>query len=240
MLNIIDIAIVIIILFGAVIGFKRGFTKQLVSAIGFILVVVLAFNLKNSVSVLLYQNLPFFSFKGIFQGVTVLNIALYEFIAFLVVLAILMVILRLILMATGLLETVFNLTIILGIISKFLGAIVGAVEYFVIVFICLYALTIPIFNFDMVQNSKYKDKILNNTSVLSKYVDKSVVVLEEFRDLKDKYKDNTNPNQFNLEALDLFLKYNVISIASVDKLIEKNKLQIDNVESVLQKYRKDD
>lgn len=237
MLNIIDIGIVIIILFGAIIGFKRGFTKQLVRTIGFILVVIVAFNLKNVVSGLLYQNLPFFSFGGIFKGVTVLNIVLYELIAFLVVMALLMIILRLILFATGMLETVLNFTIVFGLLSKILGAIVGAVEYFVIAFIVLYILTIPLFTFNMVNDSKLKDKILNSTPVLSTFVGKTVKVLEEFGTLKDKYQDNTDPNQFNLESLDLFLKYKVIGIKSVDKLIEKRKLRIDNVESVLENYR---
>lgn len=240
MFNIIDIGIVIIILFGAVIGFKRGFTKQLVRAIGFILVVLIAFNLKNVVSGFLYQNLPFFNFMGIFKGVTVLNIFLYELIAFLAVMAILMIILRLILFATGMLETVLNFTIVFGLLSKILGAVVGAIEYFVIAFIVLYILMIPLFNFDMVNESKLKDKILNSTPLLSNFVGKTVDVLEEFGTLKDKYEDKTDPNQFNLESLDLFLKYKVIGIESVDKLIDKNKLRIDNVESVLVKYRKGD
>lgn len=240
MLNIIDIGIVIIILFGAIIGFKRGFTKQLVRAVGFILVVILAFNLKNSVSGLLYQNLPFFNFGGIFKGVTVLNIVLYELIAFLVVLALLMIILRLILFATGMLEMVLNFTIVFGFLSKILGAIVGAIEYFVIAFIVLYVLTLPFFNIQMVEDSKLKNKILNSTPILSGFVDKTITVLDEFSTLKDKYKTNADPNQFNLESLDLFLKYKVIGIDSVDKLIEKDKLRIDNVDSVLQKYRKGD
>ena len=32
-MNVIDIGIIIIILFGAVLGFKRGFTKELVKAL---------------------------------------------------------------------------------------------------------------------------------------------------------------------------------------------------------------
>ena len=51
MLNIIDAIVILVILFGAVMGFKHGFTKQLVSFIGLILIIFLAFKLK-----ILYQN----------------------------------------------------------------------------------------------------------------------------------------------------------------------------------------
>ena len=42
-MNIIDIGIILFILSGAIIGLKRGFTKQLVSSIGCILIVILSF-----------------------------------------------------------------------------------------------------------------------------------------------------------------------------------------------------
>ena len=104
-MNIIDIGIVIFILFGAVIGFKRGFTKQLIKTVGSILVIIIAFKLKNPVSKILYQTLPFFKFAGVFKGVTTLNILLYEFIAFLLVVSVLGILLRVLLLASSIFET---------------------------------------------------------------------------------------------------------------------------------------
>ena len=82
-MNILDIGIIIFILFGAVLGLKRGFTKELVEAIGFIVVIVLAYFLKNPLSVLMYEFLPFFSF-GLLKNVEIFNILIYEVIAFLI------------------------------------------------------------------------------------------------------------------------------------------------------------
>ena len=63
-------------------------------------------------------------------------------------------------------------------------------------------------------------------------------VIEEFTSIKDKYNDNnSNAEEFNKEVLDLFLKYDVVKVESIDKLIEKDKLQINNVEEILMKYR---
>lgn len=237
-MNIVDLIIIIFVLFGAVLGFKRGFTKSLVSALGFIATIVLAFLLKNPVSVMLYGNLPFFKFGGVLKGVTVLNIALYEILAFIIVLAILGIVLKVLMLATSIFEKVLNATIILGIPSKILGAVVGLIEFFVIAFAALYALSLPVFNLDILNESKLKDKILNNTPVLSSFVDGSMKVVDEFTSIKDKYNDNnSNAEEFNKEVLDLFLKYEVVKVESIDKLVEKDKLQINNIEEILMKYR---
>ena len=239
-MEIVDIIILIIILFGAVIGFKRGFTRSLVSALGFIVIAILAFFLKNPLSVLLYENLPFFKFGGILKGVTVLNIALYELLAFVIVLAILGIALKILMVATSVFEKLLKMTIILGIPSKIMGAVVGAVEAFVIVFIVLYVISLPIFNISFVENSKWKNQILNNTPVLSAFSKKTMGVVNEFAGIKEKYEDNNkNAEEFNKEVLDLFLKYDVVKVSSIDKLVEKGKLQINNVEEILMKYRED-
>ena len=96
-MSIVDIVIIIFVLLGAVVGFKQGFTKSLVSCVGVILVTVFAFLLKNPVSEFLMSVSPFFNFGGIIKGVTVLNIALYEVIAFALVFGVLMIVLKILL-----------------------------------------------------------------------------------------------------------------------------------------------
>ncbi len=237
-MNIVDLIIIIFILFGAVLGFKRGFTKSLVSALGFIATIILAFLFKNPVSVMLYENLPFFKFGGVLKGVTVLNIALYEILAFVIVLGILNIVLKVLMLATSIFEKVLNATIILGIPSKILGAVVGIIEFFIISFAALYVLSLPVLNLDVLNESKLKGKILDNTPILSSFADSSTKVIDEFASIKNKYNDNnSNAEQFNKEVLDLFLKYDVVKVESIDKLVEKDKLQINNIEEILMKYR---
>ena len=119
-----------------------------------------------------------------------------------------------------------------------MGAVVGAVEAFVMVFIALYVLSLPIFNITFVENSKWKNQILNNTPVLSAFSKKTMGVVKGFSGIKEKYEDNNkNAEEFNKEVLDLFLKYDVVKVYSIDKLVEKGKLQINNIEEILMKYR---
>ncbi len=236
-MNIVDVIIILLLLYGAVIGFKHGFTRQLVSFLGILVITVLAFYFKNYISVFLYEHLPFFKFGGIFKGVTVLNIALYEVIAFLIVFNILLIIFRILLTFTKIFEKILTFTIILGIPSKILGAVVGVIEYFIIVFIGLYVCSLPFFTGNILNGSKYADKILNSTPILSTHVSKTMKVFKEFEELKDKYEVMNQASEFNLETLDLFLKYKVITVESTERLINQKKLDMPNVDSVLNKYR---
>ncbi len=234
-MSIADVIIILAILMGAVVGFKRGLTTQLVSTIGIILVIVLAFILKNPVSKFMYENLPFFDFGGLLKGLPVLNIFVYELIAFILVLSILAILLKLLLKVTKIFEFLLKLTVVLSIPSKIGGALVGMIENFIFVFIVLYILNLPIFDFSI--NSKYQDKILNNTPILSQMVDKSVKVIDEFSDLKEKYEKEDNSNEFNRETLELFLKYDVIDVDAVETLVKKDKLKIKNADEIIKKYK---
>ena len=137
-MNIIDFIIILFILSGAIIGFKRGFTRQLVSLVSFFAIIILAFMFKNPVSIFLYEHLPFFKFGGILKGVTVLNIALYELIAFLFMALILTIIFKILTIVTNIFEKILKMTIILSIPSKIAGAIVGIIENYIWIFIVLY------------------------------------------------------------------------------------------------------
>lgn len=239
-MNIVDVCIIIILILGILVGSKRGFTKQLVSCFGFIITVILAFLLKNPVSIFLYEHLPFFSFAGILKGVTILNILLYEVLAFLLVLTLLTILWRVLLIATSIFEKFLNATIILGIPSKILGALLGLLENYVWIFILLYVLTLPFFNLSIIDESKFKEPILKQTPILSNFTLDKVEVIDEFSNLKDEYEITKDANKFNLEALDLFLKYEVVTVDSIELLIKQDKLKINNIDTVLKKYEEDE
>jgi len=236
-MNLFDVIIILLLISGVVAGFKRGFLKELVSFLGVFVVVVFSFLLKNPVSIFLYENLPFFKFAGVIKGVTVLNIALYEIIAFLAVATILTIIFKILLQFTNIFESLLKVTIIFAPISRMGGAIVGFIESFIWTFIILYVMSLPMFSIPQFNESNLKDKILNNTPLLSGFTEQTINAVNEFVELKDKYEATPDAEQFNRETLDLFLKYDVVKVESIDKLVEKNKLQINNIDEILNKYR---
>lgn len=235
-MNIVDILIIVFILLGAFIGFRDGFTKTLVNAVGVIIVTVIAYVLKNPVSEILMSFMPFFNFGG----VTSLNIVLYEVIAFLLVFSILMIILKIVAVTTGIFETFLKFTIVLGIPSKILGAVVGAIKNYILVFFALYVLSLPTFSsWKFINESSYREPILSKTPLLSMVASQTVSVFDDFASLKDKYENSDNTNEFNLETIDIFLKYKVVTPKTVNSLIDNGKLDIDGIENVLNKYKEE-
>lgn len=236
-IGIVDAIIILSLLTGFVFGFKRGLIKQLFSFVGLILMVILAFHLKTPVFNFMIDYLPFFNFGGIFKGITSLNILIYELLAFFIVLSILMIIYRVILFGTGLIEKILNFTIILGIPSKILGGIVGILEAFVYVYFVLYILTLPFFNIKLVNESTYKNDILTKTPILSNYASKTIDTFIEIASIKDKFKDTTDSDKINRDVLDIMLKNKLTKVESIDKLVKKEKIKVLGIESILSRYR---
>lgn len=235
-MNIIDAVIILFLLLGAVVGFKQGVLKKTVSFAGLLLIIILSFSLKNYVSVLMYENLPFFNFWGLLTGLEILNVILYELIAFLLVFSILFIIFKVVVAITGIVEKILKMTIILAIPSKLLGMVVGFLEYYIIAFVVLFILTQPIFHISILNDSKYKDFILNNTPIVSSYAKKTLKTYKETWDIIKKH-DNDNTVDINTSLLEVMLKNKIITVDSTKKLIKKDKLHIKNQDIILNKYK---
>lgn len=239
-MNIVDIIIIVSIVLGVLIGFVRGFFKETVIFIGTILVVVLAFVLKNPLSLILYKNLPFFKFKGIFEGISTLNILMYEILAFIIALAILSIALTIIIKISGIIEKILKLTIVLALPSKLLGAIVGFIQSIVVLYVFLFLLSLPILRVPYIKDSKYAQMILEKTPVISKVTDGLVKTFNEISDFADKnIKNNVDKRQTNREMLEIMLKNDVVTIENVKYLSDKGKIDIDNIDELLSKYKED-
>jgi uncharacterized membrane protein required for colicin V production len=232
-IGIIDAVIILFILLGGVVGFKEGVIKKLTSVVGLILVVVLAFTLKNKLSVYFYENLPFFDLWGVFKGIQILNVIFYEVVAFLVIASVLMLVYRVLLGFTGLIEKILKGTIILSIPSKILGFIVGLIESYIWVYIVLFILTLPIINLKDIYTSKVANYIMEETPYLSKYTGKTVKIYNDLYEVIDNKGNKTN-KQINEEAMDLMLKYDIITLESAKKLIKDNKVSVSS--NYLEKY----
>ncbi len=230
-MNIIDAIIILILLMGAVIGFKQGAIKKTVSFVGTFAIIIIAFIFKNDLSVLFYENLPFFDFWGAFKGIQVLNIILYEIIAFLVVFSLLFIVLRMLIVITGFAELLLKATIFLAIPSKILGIFVGLIEYYVYVFIALFVISLPVFNLVDLNESKFAGTILNNTPLLSGLADDTVEVYTEVYNIIDN-RGNKSTEELNEEVLTFMLDKKAISYESAKSLIDQNKVFVKDKEFI--------
>src|SRR5690606_13363224 len=123
--------------------------------------------------------------KGIFAGISSLNILVYEVIAFVILLIAFSVVVKMLFAIASFIERILRATIILAIPSKILGAIMGLAEAYLTVFVVLFILTLPVFNLKMINESRYKDKILKGTPIVSKLANKTVESFNDIYKLKD-------------------------------------------------------
>ena len=137
MINILDIGLILIFIMFFIVGFKRGVIKELVQFIGTIIVFVLAYTFKGVIGNLLCTYLPFIKFKGVIEGISTINILMYQLIAFILVFSILLIVYEIILKVSNVLQKVVNMTIVLIIPSKILGGIISFLKVYLIVFVIL-------------------------------------------------------------------------------------------------------
>jgi len=232
-MNIVDIIIVIFIILSGIVGFKRGVFKQLVLCLGTLLVFYLAYQFKDPVGEFLLLRLPMFDFPNLFKGVITLNILVYQLLAFMIVLAVLLIVFNVIVSITGIFEKILKFTIILGIPSKILGFIGGLIEGYVIAFVILFFLTQPAFSFEPFMESEYANKILTSSPILTDIAKDTVEVIENIYSLKDE----KNTTILNAKILDMMLEKGLVRYEVAKELRDKGKIQFDGIDAVLDKYK---
>ena len=235
-MSIIDIIILAVLASFAIIGFQRGVFKSLVSFVGFIIVICLAYLFKNILGDFFVLNLPFINFNISSNPSVVMNIVMYQTIAFIIILIILGIVYRILLTITGIFEKILKITIILGIPSKLLGLVVGILEGYIIVYLLLFFVVQPYIKMDILDNSSMSKTILNKTPLLSSFSEKTLNIINE---VNETVKANSNEN-FDLKLTDLILKQKVVSANTMQKLVDNKKIEVDGIQEVIDKYKESD
>lgn len=233
-MNLLDVIILLILGLGAVTGFVRGFFKQTVIFVGTILVVILSFILKNPLSMVLYEYLPFFKFGGISS----LNIILYEALAFLICIAVLAMVLSIVIKISGIIEKLLKLTIVFALPSKILGMIVGVIQYLVVLYVALFIVSMPVFKMPFLTESKYASIILEKTPIMKEFASDTV---KSFNEIAEFTKNSINVKDIdstNRNIIEIMLKNDIVNVDSIKLLNDKGKIKIDNIEELENKYKR--
>ena len=233
-ISFVDLIIIIVITLGGIVGFKNGAIKEGTKFLGFFIIVIISFLLKDKLMVAMYENLPFFNFFGIIRGLDAINILLYQMVSFLVIFIALLFILKVLVVITGLVELLVKMTVFLSFPSKILGAAIGVIEFYIYVFIVLYILNTPFLNLKYVNDSMMGNKILKDTPILSELVDDTVTVYSDVWTIIRNKDDKTNA-EVNTLVLASLLDNRLITIESAKKLVEANKIIITD-KSILDNY----
>lgn len=234
-MNIVDYIVIIILLLSALKGFKDGLLPTIVNFIGTFLVFIIAFYLKQPISIFLYENLPFLNFAGIFKGVIAINILFYEAMAYGLAIVILGIVFGIVKKISVGLNKIFSITLFLNLPSKIIGALIGVLEGTLFCFILLFIGSVVNATTKYVNESKYSSIILTKIPILNDVTSNLINSGNEIYETV--LKNENNVTQSNLETIDILMKYDILSYDSATKLINDKKLNINGVESIVEKYR---
>lgn len=235
-MNLVDVVILLVLGYGAVIGFVRGFFKQTVIFVGTILTVVLSFILKNPLSIILYENLPFFKFGGL----TALNIIMYEALAFMICITVFSMVLSLIIKISSIIEKLLDLTIVFAIPSKILGLVVGLIQSIVILYVGLFIVSMPVFDLPLLSESKYASIVLDKTPVMSKVTSDALNTFNEISEFTKKEINIKDVDTTNSKIVEIMLKNDIVTVDSIKLLSEKEKIKLINLDELVNKYTKEE
>lgn len=239
-MSIIDIIVITILIIGGIVGYKEGAISSILHMIGALVVFILSFYLKGPLSMVLFELFPFNIHSGLFAGVSSINFLVYEGISFLILEIVLSIILKIIIRFSGIFNKLINKTIILALPNKLIGAFFGVLRYFIFGFFILFLCSFIPQTSKYIKESNVSMTILNNTPILTNITKDFNNTMKDIYKLVDRYDKNSEETHKSLDydVLEILLKYNIISIDTVKKMQENNKINIDNIEELINKYSK--
>ena len=232
-MNNISVAIILIIVSFGILGLKRGALKEAVIVFGNILVIAIAYFFKDMLASYLMNALPAYKINSVLGPLSSLTIIFYKLIAFLALMIVFHFLLRIIINLSGLLGKIMDATVILLLPNRIIGFILGILEGYVLMFIVLNVLMIPLSSNTTFMDSGVRKYIVEETLILKDSFGGLNTSLEEVMQL-DK---NDNENSLNLKVIDILLKNKIITKDEVEELITNGKIiNVDGIDTVINKY----
>ena len=224
-MNVLDIIIIFILTLGIFLGLKQGFLKGIISLIGITLITFISFLFRDNLADILLKICPFFEFSGMYEGITSLNILIYEGISFAILFLLLTSILLIILKITGIIQKLIDMTVVLTLPSKILGILVGLINSLVIIYVMLFIMLNINSMRKYVYNSFLSVSILERVTVVSDSTTNNYLAYEEINNSIENCKREHDKSSCNTKVANTLIKHDIISKEDVEELIIIRKLK---------------
>lgn len=228
---VVNIILLAFIALGTYAGFRRGLIKSLVNFIGLVAIIIISYSLKTSLANFLIDKMPFFNFSGTLEGLTSLNILIYNIIAFVVIFVVLYCILNIVIAVTGFIDTLLKFTVIWVIPSKIGGAIVGFLESWVFLFLVIFILGQFSITNNFIKDSSVANFLLDHTPVIGTFLGDAKGAAEEiYAGIEEYRNDETKTtNDLNLYILQIEINYGLVSKEKAAELMAIGKIGLEGV-----------
>ena len=225
--SVMNVICVVVPIIGFLIGLFKGFVNRSVRVLEGALIIVLSLILKNPISSLLYRFIPFVDFEY-----KVLNVLLYEFVSFVLLALVLVVVVHIINRFISIIEKVVGFIISIGVPTGILGALVSLVEFtfylYVFIFVVFFLSAVTSSPIDSSLANKYYYKMPVLRRVFGNTFDACIEVGNEIN-------SNESPDKINYDSMKILLEHHFITKDNARYIIENNKIKIANSKELLSK-----
>ncbi len=212
---------------GFIVGLMKGFVDRSVRVIEGGIIIFLSLYLKNPISTLLYKFAPFFNMQY-----KVVNVLLYEFIAFVIIALIMVVIVYILNKFINFVSKVIGLIMSIGIPTPILGAFVSMAEYLFFLYVFIFI----VFFFSNLTDSPVEasvaNKIYYNMPVLRPIFAKP---FDSCLDVAKSISSNESADKINYNSMKILLDNGFITYDNAKYIIETNKIKFANSKELLLK-----
>lgn len=176
-MGLVDAIIIIILIIGILDGVRKGALGSFVGFFGSLLVFILSWMLKGSLANFLISKLP------VIGGNAAISVLIYTIISFILLLIVFGLIYEVLLKVTNVIEKVFDATIVLGFISRVIGAVFGLIKTYIFLFAVVFILSI--FNISYLNQSKLYNAILEKTPLVGNVAKSTWNLIKDVYNNKD-------------------------------------------------------
>ena len=223
-MNVVDICSIVIIILGALAGFKKGAVKGIIQLIGLIDFVIVSYQFKGYFANIMIKYLPFFNFSGPLKDLYAINFLIYEGIAFVVIFILLYCVLNILINLSGIIDMLIKMTIVLEIPSKIIGVIIGAIESLVFVFVIAFVMLQIGPTQKYIMESNFTRKIAERTPIVNRVFAQGIVASEDIYNTIKESQDAENKTEANLNIIRSLIRYGVVDARDIQIAINANKL----------------
>lgn len=224
-MEIVNIVVIALLLFGVYLGYQRGLLKELTDFLILFLSSLLSGKLSDILVGLLYKYIPFLNFNGKSEGLKSINIIFWKLVLYLLLLVVIIFIFNKIINKTKLSSKILDSMVETNLINKVLGALVSVPLILTFIFNISLILSSPNFNFVSLNNSKLVYVIMTKTPVLSRE-NMNLYANERYVIKRINEEDNTilNYKNVNDDIIKYMLKTKLIDDDKMKDLEKLNKL----------------
>jgi len=229
---IISLIVILVFVSDVINGYKKGFLGTAIKLFKSVVALVFAYLFKGKLATYLSIHLPFFNLQGLFKGLDIVNVLIYELIAFVAIFAIVSLILKIIIDLFNIEERLFSLIVQLGIPNNLIGAIFGGLKSIIIIYFAL-SIFFVVSNFMKIDTGNSLGDYVVNMPILKNSFGGTLDSFDQISELAVEYENTQDKGVLNHDAIGILLENGIISEEQLNALIDAGKVEysMDNIEA---------